>query len=70
MRVEQFYLDLKKVNKIKCVEERQQIHRYYQDMMHAATDGRDQIANSIMMTLIKAGYLIDCRDEKLDELLT
>lgn len=69
LKVEQYYLDLKKVNKIKSETERGQIHRYYADMMYAVNEGRNQMAVSIMMTLLRGGYLVDCREKKLNHLL-
>jgi hypothetical protein len=70
LKIEQYYLDLKKVSKIKSDSERSQIHRYYQDLMHAAYDGRQQMALSLMLTLLSSGYLIDSRNEKIEHLLS
>ena len=70
LKIEQYYLDLKKVGKIKSDSERDKIHRYYLDLMHAANDGRQQQALSLMLTLLSSGYLIDSRNEKIEHLLS
>jgi len=70
LKIEQYYLDLKKVSKIKSDSERDRIHRYYQDLMHAVSDGRQQQALSLMLTLLSSGYLIDSRNEKIEHLLS
>jgi len=69
MKVENYYLDLNKLHKLEAVEERDQIHSYYKDMLYSFQDGRKEMAISIMNTLIKSGYLVDSRNEKLTELL-
>ena len=69
MKVENYYLDLNKLHKLEDKDERDQIHSYYKDMLYSIQDGRKEMAISIMNTLIKGGYLIDYRDEKLEELL-
>lgn len=69
MKVENYYLDLNKLHKLEDKDERDQIHSYYKDMLYSIQDGRKEMAISIMNTLIKGGYLIDYRDEKLGELL-
>lgn len=69
MKIENYYLDLEKLHKLKDKEERDQIHSYYKDMLYSVQDGRKEMCISIMNTLIKGGYLIDSRDEKLGELL-
>lgn len=69
MKVENYYLDLNKLHKLEDKDERDQIHSYYKDMLYSIQDGRKEMAISIMNTLIKGGYLIDYRDEKLEEIL-
>lgn len=69
MKVEQYYLDLQKVNDLPTKEEKEQIHRYYLDMLHLFQDGRDSIAKSIFLTLNRGGYLIDNREEKIDQVI-
>jgi hypothetical protein len=68
MLIENYYLDLNKLKKLKK-EEKDQIHSYYKDMLYCFHDGRKEMAQSIMNTLFKSGYLIDSRDEKLNEIL-
>lgn len=68
MKIENCYLDLSKLKKLKK-EEKDQIHSYYKDMLYSFQDGRREMALSLMLTLSKAGYLIDYRDEKIDEVL-
>ena len=69
MKIENYYLDLNKIHQLEDKEERQQIHSYYKDMLYSVQEGRKEMYISIMNTLIKGGYLIDSRDEKLGELL-
>ena len=73
MKIENYYLDLNKVQQLEDKEERQQIHSYYKDMLYSIQDGRKEMAMSMMYTLmntlIKSGYLVDSRDEKLTEIL-
>jgi hypothetical protein len=69
MKVENYYLDLNKLHKLEYKEERDQIHSYYKDMLYSFQDGRKEMGISIMNTLIKSGYLVDYRNEKLTELL-
>ena len=69
MKIENYYLDLNKLHQLEDKEERDQIHSYYKDMLYSVQDGRKEMCISIMKTLIKGGYLIDSRDEKLTELL-
>ena len=69
MKVEQYYLDLQKVNDLPTKEEKEQIHRYYSDLLHFSQDGRDSIAKSIFLTLNRGGYLIDNREEKIDQVI-
>jgi hypothetical protein len=68
MLIENYYLDLNKLKKLKK-EEKDQIHSYYKDMLYCFHDGRKEMAQSIMNTLFKSGYLIDSRDEKLNDIL-
>ncbi len=69
MKIENYYLDLNKLHKLEEKDERDQIHSYYKDMLYSIQDGRKEMGISIMNTLIKSGYLIDYRDEKLTEIL-
>ncbi len=69
MKIENYYLDLEKVQAISSEKEREQIHRYYMDILHFSQDGRDSIAKSIFNTLWNSGYLVDSRNEKIDQLI-
>lgn len=69
MKIENYYLDLNKVHNLEDKEERQQIHSYYKDMLYSVQDGKKEMYMSIMNTLIKGGYLVDYRDEKITEIL-
>jgi hypothetical protein len=69
MKIENYYLDLIKVQQLEDRNERQQIHSYYKDMLYSIQDGRKEMGISIMNTLMKGGYLVDARDEKLTDLL-
>ena len=69
MNIGNYYLDINKVMKIESKEEREQIHNYYKDMLYCHHDQRLDMANSILKTLLNGGYLIDSRNEKIDEIL-
>ena len=69
MKIENYYLDLNKLHKLEEKDERDQIHSYYKDMLYSIQDGRKEMGISIMNTLIKSGYLIDYRDEKINNIL-
>lgn len=69
MKIENYYLDLKKLSDLQDKDERDQIHSYYKDMLYAFQDSRKEMGMSIMNTLIKGGYLVDYRDEKLSDIL-
>jgi len=71
MKFDNYYLDLDKVNKITCTEEKGQIHRYYMEMMHCLTEtNRNPMGMSIFNTLNQAGYLKELRSEKIDKILS
>jgi hypothetical protein len=73
MNINKYFLDLDKLHKLEDKEERQQIHAYYKDMLYAFSDGRKDMAESIMWTLINSGYLLDIdqvnRDKKINLIL-
>jgi len=69
MKIENYYLNLEKIN-ILQKEDKEQIHKYYQDMMHHYQDGRVDMANSIFNTLHKHEYLLDIREEKINQVLS
>ena len=71
MKASDYYLDIDKVSKLQFEDERIIIHNYYTDMLiYASEDGRLPIAISIKNTLIKAGYLIQVRDENIEKILS
>jgi hypothetical protein len=69
MNISGYYLDLVKVSKIESKSEKETIHAYYRDMLYSYHDGRKEMAQSILDSLLSAGYLIDKRNEKLNNLL-
>jgi len=70
MKLDNYYLDLKKVSEIKDKQEREQIHSYYREMLHSNLDGRNEMAQSYMNTLLKFEYLVNIRDEKIEQILS
>jgi hypothetical protein len=72
MKFDNYYLDLEKVNTIEDKEEKEQIHRYYMEMMICFSDGgsRASIGGSLFNTLHQAGYLKEVRSEKIDKILS
>ena len=71
MKASDYYLDIDKVSKLQFEDERSRIHNYYTDMLiYASEDERLSIAISIKNTLIKAGYLIQVRDENIEKILS
>ena len=68
MKIENYYLDLQGMKDLD-EKEKDIIHSYYKDMLYSFQDGRKEMGMSIMNTLIKGGYLIDYRNEKIDEIL-
>ena len=71
MKASDYYLDIDKVSKLQFEDERNRIHNYYTDMIiYASEDGRLSMAISIKNTLIKAGYLIQVRDENIEKILS
>lgn len=70
MKFDNYYLDLEKINDLSTEKEKDQIHRYYVDMMHSFIDNRNSIGKSIFNTLYHAGYLKEVREEKIDKVLS
>ncbi len=70
MKASDYYLDIDKVSKLQFEDERSRIHNYYTDMLIYMDDERLPIAISIKNTLIKAGYLIQVRDENIEKILS
>ena len=68
MKIENYYLDLQGMKELD-EKDKDIIHSYYKDMLYSFQDGRKEMGMSIMNTLIKGGYLIDYRNEKIDEIL-
>lgn len=69
MQIEKYYLNLEKVNLLQK-EDKEQIHRYYQDMMSYYQDGRTSMAQSLFHTLFNHNYLVDVREEKINKVLS
>ena len=67
MNIEDYYLDLKKVSYLPNEDERQNIHKYYRDLMNVFGEGRYKEAQTLMNTLIKGGYLKHFSQEERDE---
>ena len=73
MKIEDYYLDLRKISHLINEDDRQNIHSYYRDLMIAFAEGRNKEAQTLMNTLVKGGYLKhfsqEERDEKLEVIL-
>ena len=67
MNIEDYYLDLRKISHLNNEDERQNIHRYYRDLMSAFSDNRNKEAQALMNTLIKGGYLKNFTQEEREE---
>jgi N-acetylneuraminic acid mutarotase len=70
MKFDNYYLDLEKVNSLQDKEEKEQIHRYYMDMMHFFSDNRNSMGMSLFNTLNQSGYLKELRSEKIEQILS
>lgn len=70
MKFDNYYLDLEKLNSLSSKEEKEQIHRYYMDMMHCFVENRTSMGKSIFNTLYQSGYLKEIREEKIDKVLS
>ena len=70
MKFDNYYLDLDKINDLSTHQEKDQIHRYYMEMMHSFNDGRNSVGMSIFHTLSQSGYLKEIRSEKIDKVLS
>ena len=68
IKIDNYYLDLIKINKL-GKEERNRIYEMYRDMIFSFEENRLKVANSFFITLYHSGYLINVRDEKIEELL-
>ncbi len=67
MELGRYYLNIPLVSKMESEEERQRIHDYYKEMMYSYHDGRAEMAKSMMLTLLKSGYLIDEQQESREK---
>lgn len=67
-KIDNYYLDLIKLNELEK-DERDRIHEMYRDMIFSFEENRLKIANSFFITLYHSGYLVDVRNEKIEELL-
>ena len=70
MKFDNYYLDLDKVNTLSSKEEKEQIHRYYMEMMHSFCDGRNSVGMSLFNTLNQSGFLKQIREQKIDQILS
>lgn len=68
MKLENYYLDLNKVETL-AVEDKKVIHDYYRDMIYSHNDNRTSISDSLFLTLYNNGYLVDIRAEKINDVL-
>ncbi len=46
MKLDNFYLNLEKINTIEKLEERNRIHEMYREMLYAESDNRTKISES------------------------
>ena len=69
MNLDGYYLDLHKLDQMKDATFRDRIHDMYRDMIFSYEEKRNLVANSFFLTLFHSGYLIDVRNEKIEELL-
>lgn len=69
MKIENYYLNLDKINLLQK-EDKEQIHKYYQDMMYHYQDGRTSMAQSLFYTLFNHNYIVDVRDIKINKVLS
>ena len=67
-KIGNYYLDINKVQLLEK-EERNRVHEMYRDMLYSYQDQRDMIGDSYFNTLYRSGYLVDIRDEKIEEIL-
>lgn len=70
IKIENYYLDLNKVEKINSASERNVIHNYYRDMLNISQDSvlKPQMM-SYFNTLYIGGFLLNIRSSKLKEIL-
>ena len=68
MDITRYYLNIEALKMIDK-EDKNRIHEYYRDMVYSNSDGRKEVAISLFNTLYSNGYLVDIRDEKLNDIL-
>jgi hypothetical protein len=68
MDITRYYLNIDALKMIDK-EDKNRIHEYYRDMVYSNSDGRKEVAISLFNTLYSNGYLVDIRDEKLNDIL-
>jgi hypothetical protein len=68
MDITRYYLNIEAI-KMVDKEDRNRIHDYYRDMVYANADGRKEVTTSLFNTLYQNGFLVDIRDEKLNDIL-
>lgn len=66
--ISNYYLDINKVSLLPN-EDKIRIHEYYREMIFSFQDNRNMVGESIFNTLARSGYLIDIRNEKIEEIL-
>lgn len=67
-KIENYYLNLKKLEVLER-EDYIRIYEMYRDMLYNFQDSRTLIAESFFNTLYKGGYLLNMREEKIEEIL-
>jgi hypothetical protein len=68
MDISKYYLNIEAILQLEK-EDKNKIHEYYRDMVYANSDGRDSVTVSLFNTLFKNGYLLDIREEKINNIL-
>lgn len=68
MDITQYYLNIDAI-KLLEKEDKGRIHDYYSQMVYAHSDGRKGVMTSYFNTLYQNGFLVDIRQEKLNEIL-
>lgn len=73
MNYGKYYLDIKKVSKMRDQIEVDRIHAYYKDFLYSIIENTTQRTESLFHTLHMAGYLRDSeqesRDNKINQVL-
>jgi hypothetical protein len=68
LKIENYYLDINRVQLLDK-EEKNRIHDMYRDMLYSYQDNRNLIGDAFFNTLYRSAYLVDIRDEKIEEIL-